>query len=513
MRCLASGNHTPNETLTSVSFPKATKIIGSAFARCTNLNSVTFPQVTEIQGSAFESTPLETVSFPLLTKIIGSAFRATKFKSINSEDFPLLTEIGDNAFANITSLENVSLPLIESIGQSAFNGCTVLENVSFPKIIEIGTSAFSGCTKLTSVEIPLVEIINSWAFSLCTSLESVSFPAVTEIGGGAFSQCNMLRSVTLPGSVTLITGIFPPPPTGPPFPGNLKDVYEAADGGAGTYVATRTSGDNAIAQWAKICPECENAPCDCNTGDTPDFVVTNATQWQDALTDIRNSTPDKNSYIIEVTSNFGIPGILEQSFGSRTGITVTLTGGGTMYLNSQGSMLWIDSGQTVILEDLKMVGLKNGQNGSNEDNFAPIVHIMGGTFDMKGGEISGNSSDGSMGTGVYTWNSGTFTMSGGEISGNYCSSNFGAGVLVSNQSIGEESFFAKTGGVIYGNDAADAAKRNTTGYDDGGVSGHAVFFIYINLVYYYRDTTLGENDNISTSQLPDSGTGFNWTKR
>ena len=58
-------------------------------------------------------------------------------------------------------------------------------------VTEIGESAFYDCTSLTSVVIPdSVTEIGESAFKYCTSLTSVVIPyRVTEIGDGAFEYC------------------------------------------------------------------------------------------------------------------------------------------------------------------------------------------------------------------------------------------------------------------------------------------------------------------------------------
>jgi hypothetical protein len=93
-------------------------------------------------------------------------------------------------------------------------------------------------------------------------------------------------------------------------------------------------------------------------------------------------------------------------------------------------------------------------------------------------------------------------MEGGVISGN--SANLGGGVYVNNG-------FIKTGGIIYGNNASGTDKNTVTGTN---AYGHAVY--YDLNPGYYRDSTLGENDNLySSAPLPaNSGQSLNgWTRR
>ena len=63
--------------------------------------------------------------------------------------------IGDYAFAECSTLENITLPnSIKRIGEYAFHACSNLYNMEIPSsVMSIGTSAFSGCTSLSSVEL------------------------------------------------------------------------------------------------------------------------------------------------------------------------------------------------------------------------------------------------------------------------------------------------------------------------------------------------------------------------
>jgi hypothetical protein len=99
-------------------------------------------------------------------------------------------------------------------------------------------------------------------------------------------------------------------------------------------------------------------------------------------------------------------------------------------------------------------------------------------FDMSGGEISGNT-----GGGVYVTEYGSFSMTGGEISGNTAS--YGGGVCTDVYGGGT---FIKTGGAIYGSDASAALKNTAT---DGTNEGHAVYMYHGPYYGVKRNTTAG----------------------
>ncbi len=78
-------------------------------------------------------------------------------EKINESDTVYVTEIGDNAFSQCESLNQITIPqTIIRIGKSAFNNCTKLTTISIPyNVKEIGEGAFTGCKSLTSIKVHL----------------------------------------------------------------------------------------------------------------------------------------------------------------------------------------------------------------------------------------------------------------------------------------------------------------------------------------------------------------------
>ena len=140
---------------------------------------------------------------------------------------------------------------------------------------------------------------------------------------------------------------------------------------------------------------------------------------------------------------------------------IKITGTVTICLNGQTiessatdqSVFEIADGGTLTLTDCK-----SNTGKVRHLNVSGIgVEVKGGTFNMYGGEITGNIA--SNGGGVYVWGGSKFDLYGGKISGNTATSN-GGGVYVATN--GE---FNMRGGTI-GGAAADKANKAKNG---GGV--------------------------------------------
>ena len=128
-----------------------------------------------------------------------------------AQDFPAYLKMEGTV---ITGCDKAALPAslvipegVTEIGESAFEDCTSLKSVSIPaSVAEVGSSAFSDCKSLVSVTMAEgVKIIANDAFYDCKSLASVTLPkTLAEIGPDAFLGCESLKSISIPMSVTKI---------------------------------------------------------------------------------------------------------------------------------------------------------------------------------------------------------------------------------------------------------------------------------------------------------------------
>jgi predicted outer membrane repeat protein len=223
------------------------------------------------------------------------------------------------------------------------------------------------------------------------------------------------------------------------------------------------------------------------------FLVASQTDWQ---TDI-NSINAGGDYLIIVTEDFTIEYVdIIANFGNPCNITIS-GGNHTITYSSEGNFIHVSNNLNVVMQDLKVAAtgtrsgalvqidnggtfnMKSGElsgnttassgggvyvvgtfnmeggtiSGNTADGSGGAVYVDGGTFTMTGGTISGNKSTYSSGGGVNIWYGGAFTMEGGTISGNTAATSYGGGVYV-------DGTFTMLGGTI---------SSNTAGNGGGGV--------------------------------------------
>ena len=190
----------------------------SAFENCAGLTGVVIPEgITEIGDFAFSNCPsleniLVSADNPSYVSINNCCLSKDLRKLIFGCRSSIIPEgismIEESAFEGCVGLTSIVMPEgVKEIGWDAFSGCTGLTNIVIPdSVTEINGGAFFGCTSLTSIVIPKgVTEIGESAFGGCVGLTSVVIPeGVTEIGESAFGGCVGLTSVVMPKSVTKI---------------------------------------------------------------------------------------------------------------------------------------------------------------------------------------------------------------------------------------------------------------------------------------------------------------------
>jgi len=221
--------------------------------------------------------------------------------------------------------------------------------------------------------------------------------------------------------------------------------------------------------------------------------VTNVATWIEVVNGIRSGGNNKN-YSITVTGTISIPPTTanaDYTFGSVTNTNITIEGSGTLSLSSNGVLLNIGAGQTVITKDVTLRGR------SNNGGYSVVRVSGGGTFYMEGkASISGNIIDDN-GGGVYLSKGATFIMKGSSsVSDNTVSGSkqnkSGGGVYV-----GDATFIMQDSSTVSGNiNSSSSSGSGNTSAGGGGVyvGGDGTF-------------TMRDNASVSGNSAPNSPCG------
>jgi uncharacterized repeat protein (TIGR02543 family) len=192
---------------------------------------------------------------------------------------------------------------------------------------------------------------------------------------------------------------------------------------------TPVTGDlNLYAEWT------EPAPVDL-TG--PGSILENALAWIAGQT-----LTEPEAYAILLAEDCSLAGVTSPNI-NTTNAVVTLLGKVPveLSLSSSGALFWIGAGKLILDNNITLKGLPTN------DNSLLLVSGASASLRMKAGaKISGNTTSGLMGSGVSVVLGGSFSMEGGEISGNTAAFG-GGGVSVLGSS------FSMEGGKISGNTA------------------------------------------------------------
>lgn len=154
-----------------------------------------------------------------------------------------VTEIGDEAFMNCSSLYAVTLPdTIEKIGVRAFMSCSFYSFTIPGSVKEIGYGAFGMCSSLKEIVIPeAVTKIDALAFAYCSNLETVVIKSqITELLPKTFANSYAVTAGNVYTDTSLKTVYLP---------ASLKKIYfNAFDGNIiGDIYFAGTSG-----QWDEL---------------------------------------------------------------------------------------------------------------------------------------------------------------------------------------------------------------------------------------------------------------------
>ncbi|HBF14791.1 MAG TPA: hypothetical protein DDW30_03745, partial [Clostridiales bacterium] len=181
-----------------LTLPDSVRYIGEgAFSDCAKLTGVILGSgVLRIGNEAF-------IRCVALSGIYLGEYNSTAGGLGNSS----LTDIGDYAFGNCTSLSEIEIPnSVTHIGMRAFRGSALYNNADREAyagrwLVDCKENGSYGSVAVTDGTVGIAD----YAFYECKGISAVTIPdSVRTIGRGAFYKCQALASVTLPTGLTEI---------------------------------------------------------------------------------------------------------------------------------------------------------------------------------------------------------------------------------------------------------------------------------------------------------------------
>ena len=109
-----------------------------------------------------------------------------------------VTQIGNEAFLNCTSLVNIDLSNVTSLGAYAFRECSALRSVTLGEgITRIENYTFYGCSRLTTIDLSNVTYIGYAAFYVAPLYKTLNLDKIEVLGDMAFYNGGTLLVETL----------------------------------------------------------------------------------------------------------------------------------------------------------------------------------------------------------------------------------------------------------------------------------------------------------------------------
>lgn len=174
-----------------------TSIGESAFKGCTNLLEAVFPNVSVIEASAFQNcSKLKTFTVGTCTSV--GDYALSGCSSLTAIEL-LADTYGTSVFKDCTSAVTITFngDTMQKTPDAMFSGCTKLTTLDgeFPMVTIVSPNTFANCSSLKAVNLPEVVIIEDNAFTGCTSLEQICSGDITaeDFGSKCFYNCTNLK--------------------------------------------------------------------------------------------------------------------------------------------------------------------------------------------------------------------------------------------------------------------------------------------------------------------------------
>jgi hypothetical protein len=150
--------------------------------------------ITDIGENAFANLPLvQKITFKGDANIGKSAF--ANLPELQEINFSGKTILAENTFANCPKLKEVVFDNDATVGTDAFTGCNSLQKVTFKGDGTLETEAFSGSKALEEVVFEKDAFVGSYAFCACAALKKVVFNGNVQLQEGAMQNTPALKDV------------------------------------------------------------------------------------------------------------------------------------------------------------------------------------------------------------------------------------------------------------------------------------------------------------------------------
>ena len=260
-----------------------------------------------------------------------------------------VTEIGDQAFADNTSIESVTMPLtLTTIGYRAFSGCTALKKVDIPdSVTKVGPGAFYDCTSLSDVTIG--EKVSSW-------------------GSGVFAGCTSLTTCNIDSdNQYLVTD------AGALYSGDQSMLYQVFAGRVGdNYVCPGSvKSMDTYAFWN--CQNLKNVSISGSVKEIPAYSMTNMNSVENvvipnAVTTISEKAFADNAALKQVSIPVSVTSIHETAFDNCPNLKILTTTSTTAEQYAKAHNIPIISEAELDTEFLDSQVSQLDQNGANQSN-------------------------------------------------------------------------------------------------------------------------------------------------
>jgi len=248
--------------------------------------------------------------------------------------------------------------------------------------------------------------------------------------------------------------------------------------------------------------------------------VASPAEFASALSAIQNSSNDDFTITATADMSLSPQNLIGTAYRNKK---ITLRGNTALRkitLSSQGSLFTVGADMELVLEDIVLAGISNNNtslvkvntggklvlNGGGKvtgntystsvaDSGGAGVYVDGGTLEIAGGEVSGNTVNGTIrgevrGGGVYALNDSNVLMTSGAVKDNIVT-NVASGEIIGADGGGifihNGSSFEMTGGFIEGN-TVNSRSTNLM----AGASGGAVY-VATNSSFYFKGGTIRNN--------------------